>query len=99
MREMIAIALANWDGYDYPDLHNKDGTRSQASYLSESQQILSLIAEEIEKVENPYRRVNPHTGDETTAYYQFDLDKINSWDDCRQKILSLLKEDGNHSNS
>jgi len=50
-------------------------------------QILTLICEEIEKVENPYE----DTGRKSIGgLYELSLERL-SFEECRQKILSLLQ--------
>jgi len=52
-----------------------------------SDQILTLICEEIEKVENPYE----DTGRKSIGgLYELSLERL-SFEECRQKILSLLQ--------
>ena len=58
---------------------SKLGEEYKELYRSQANPILTLITEEIEKVENPYQY------EETWSYKAFEA--------CRHKILSLLKEE------
>ena len=73
MREKIAELL---------DESVDDYYRKKVKSITElTDQILSLICEEIEKVENPYIRLEKTIGKRFTFAFE----------DCRQKILSLLR--------
>jgi len=83
IREDIAVILGEID----IDL-TKDRGFTEA-YQAKADQILSLITTEIEKVENPHDADvlgnGRLTGDLPFALY-------NGFEDCRQSILNLLKE-------
>ena len=83
MKQKRAIALADWDGWDFPDLPKGDTDAiepSQATYLKESSEVLGAICSEIEKVENPF-------SDELDPLHH------SGFKECRQTILSLLKNE------
>ena len=54
-------------------------------------EILTLISQEIEKVENPYKP-EQYAKTESVEYYNYDARGHDSFEVCRQKILALLKE-------
>ena len=67
MREIIAEIL---------------GWKYSLDKLRKADQILTLISEEIKKVENPYIPIRSGTSD---------ADRANTFESCRQKILAQLK--------
>ena len=66
---------------------DKASQETRDFWLKDTKELLTLISEEIEKVENPY----PITTRYDDPRY---MDKLarECWEECRQKILSLLKE-------
>jgi len=102
MRETIAIALANWDGWDFADLSKEDTAEldpSQATYREEARQILEAICSEIEKVGLSDEEI------EQVVRQRFPVFEMNEGDEeerdasareiCQaqlQKILTLLKK-------
>ena len=86
MREKIARVI--YDEYLDRHIHFSDEER-QHHALHETDAILTLISEEIEKVENPY------AGSRDPKHIDYGMSQqpeFGAFEDCRNEILSLLKD-------
>ena len=68
-----------------------NNNKKSLNQIEEMTIMVNLLKEEIEKVENPWQTARQYAGNDVTAVYTFDYTSAGAFEDCRQKILSLLE--------
>ena len=86
MKEKIAVAIRKGRSIAKID-YGRDANFVEFVVTEEqfTAKILTLLKEEIEKVENPYTRHRAYPGNISESLFR------DGFEDCRQKILNLLE--------